>query len=98
SGKSSFAEALEVLLTNENWRWRDKALVWQGGWRNLHHSPTEVSADFAIEGETGVTTITRTWIGNAGLEDGNLKLVMPSRKSVGLGGIGWEPALVAYRP
>lgn len=29
SGKSSFAEGLEVLLTGNSWRWKDKSLVWK---------------------------------------------------------------------
>src|SRR5215210_4445734 len=58
SGKSSFAEALEILLTNENRRWETRSAVWGTGWRNLHHpSPTEISADVAVEGERGATTI-----------------------------------------
>jgi hypothetical protein len=36
SGKSSFAEALEVLLTGTLRRWQDLPMVWQGAWRNLH--------------------------------------------------------------
>ena len=38
SGKSSFAEGLELLLTGRNFRWeKPRAKVWQEGWRNLHH-------------------------------------------------------------
>ncbi|MEA2826408.1 MAG: hypothetical protein QOG43_847, partial [Actinomycetota bacterium] len=34
SGKSSLAEAFEILLTGENQRWAGrKAKVWQDGWR-----------------------------------------------------------------
>ena len=36
SGKSSFAEALELLLTGENKRWADRSKAWSEGWRNLH--------------------------------------------------------------
>src|SRR4029453_4640706 len=37
SGKSSFAEALEVLLTGTSVRWSDKgSRFWKEGWRNLH--------------------------------------------------------------
>ncbi|MEO2198538.1 MAG: AAA family ATPase, partial [bacterium] len=38
SGKSSFAEALELLLTGENKRWADRSKTWSEGWRNLHTS------------------------------------------------------------
>src|SRR5215469_5036561 len=35
SGKSSFSEALEMLLTGTNQRWKDRNLVWKDGWQNL---------------------------------------------------------------
>ena len=45
SGKSSFAEALELLLTGQNRRWEDRSAVWKGGWRNLHWSgPVAIAA------------------------------------------------------
>ena len=34
SGKSSFAEGLEVLLTGDSLRWKERAAVWRDGWRN----------------------------------------------------------------
>ena len=36
SGKSSFAEGLELLLTGRNFRWEKRTKVWKEGWRNLH--------------------------------------------------------------
>jgi recombinational DNA repair ATPase RecF len=99
SGKSSFAEGLEILLTNTNWRWRNRSVVWQGGWRNLHRpSPSQVSAEFAIEGESGVTTISRRWKDDAELEDSTLKVSLASKKSADLDSLGWTSALEAYRP
>ncbi len=51
SGKSSFAEAIEILLTGDNRRWSERSSIWREGWRNLHHPfPTEVSAKLAVEG------------------------------------------------
>ena len=29
SGKSSFAEGLEILLTGSNWRWANRSKVWR---------------------------------------------------------------------
>lgn len=37
SGKSSFAEGLELLLTGDTYRWSQRSKVWRDGWRNLHH-------------------------------------------------------------
>ena len=36
SGKSSFAEALEFLLTGETYRWENRSEVWRDGGRKLH--------------------------------------------------------------
>src|SRR5215469_5498839 len=36
SGKSSFAEGLEVLLTGDLRRWQVLTAAWREGWRNLH--------------------------------------------------------------
>lgn len=33
SGKSSFAEALELLLTADTYRWENRSKVWRDGWR-----------------------------------------------------------------
>src|SRR5688500_4917773 len=49
SGKSSLAEALEVVLTGDSLRWKDRAAVWRDGWRNLHHPTTSLSATFLVE-------------------------------------------------
>ena len=62
SGKSSFAEGLELLLTGRNFRWeKPRAKVWQEGWRNLHHHDrVSLKADLLVEGE-GPLTATRVW-------------------------------------
>ena len=99
SGKSSFAEALEILLTGANWRWQYRSKVWEEGWRNLHHpSPTQVSAALAVEGESGVTTVTRTWSDSAELEESTLALSLPSKRKGDLAGLGWASAMETYRP
>ena len=51
SGKSSFAEALEVLLTGDLRRWAKLSAVWQQGWRSMHQSDhAEITAEFLVEG------------------------------------------------
>src|SRR5213593_1873440 len=47
SGKSSFAEALEQLLTGETFRWAHRTKEWRDGWRNLHHPTAAVRAELA---------------------------------------------------
>src|SRR5215468_1053325 len=61
SGKSSFAEALEVLLTGDSLRWKERAAVWREGWRNLHHPAAALRATFLVEGQTGPCVVSRTW-------------------------------------
>ena len=64
SGKSSFAEALEVLLTGTSVRWADKgSRFWKEGWRNLHDGvEPQVRARLLAEG-IGQVELTRSWTG-----------------------------------
>ncbi len=56
SGKSSFAEALELVLTGTSYRWRRKETLWKQSWQNLHHpSPCEIRAEFTREGGDPIT-------------------------------------------
>lgn len=52
SGKSSFAEGLELLLTGDNRRWSQrKSKEWRGGFRNVHAGgAVELAAEILIEG------------------------------------------------
>ena len=61
SGKSSFAEALEVLLTGDLKRWEKLSAVWHEGWRSMHHpEQTQITAEFLVDG-TGRAVVQRTW-------------------------------------
>ena len=92
SGKSSFAEGLEILLTASNWRWRDRSSVWRQGWRNLHQpAPTSVAGEFAIEGQPGTTKIERRWADGAPLDGSEVKGTSVTE-------LGWSAALETYRP
>ena len=69
SGKSTIAEALEMALTGESYRWKNKTAVWTENWRNLHDSAsTAIRVEIAEEG-CGVTTIGLDWAPTAGLQD-----------------------------
>jgi hypothetical protein len=51
SGKSSFAEALEVLLTGNLRRWDKLPVVWKQGWRSVHYpDQAKIAARFVVEG------------------------------------------------
>jgi hypothetical protein len=61
SGKSSFAEAIEVLLTGDLRRWEKLSAVWKQGWRSMHRPDrAQITAEFLIEGE-GRAKAQRTW-------------------------------------
>ncbi len=98
SGKSSFAEALEVLLTEDCKRWSGKRTVdWQRGWRNIHTSERPlVRASFAVEGSTEVS-VKRTWSGDA-LDSGTLEVLRDKQPVEGLAALGWEVGLASFRP
>ncbi len=61
SGKSSFAEALEVLLTGNLRRWEKLPAVWRQGWRSVHYPDhARITAEFLMEG-AGLAVAQRTW-------------------------------------
>ena len=90
SGKSSFAEGLEVLLTGTTDRFERQA-VFRDGWRNLHRpSGARVAAELHLAGAAGTTTVERRWDDDAGLADGEASVQVA-------GGAQHEP-LSALRP
>lgn len=98
SGKSSFAEALELLLTGDSLRWQGRAAAWKEGWRNLHHEHTRVEAGLTVEGSRGTTTVRRHWQPGDGL-DASATVVQPvGRPKTDLAALGWGEALTTYRP
>ena len=71
SGKSSFAEALELLLTGQTYRWLDRAKIWKDGWRNLHHPHASVQAEFTLQGEPKPCSLVLAWKEGDPLESGS---------------------------
>lgn len=98
SGKSSFAEALEVLFTGDSKRWADRSKIWKDGWRNLHEPhPACIEADVLLEGQ-GPAKISCLWEQDGQLDD-QKSVVQPKGKSkTSLAAMGWDAALVSYRP
>lgn len=68
SGKSSFAEAAELLLTGENKRWSGRPTVWQEGWRNLHHAIAAIEVELVPDGRPGITKLRGAWAAGASLD------------------------------
>lgn len=99
SGKSSFAEALEVLLTGDNRRWAKRSAVWKEGWRNLHHdNPTFIEAGVIAQGRGGRTSVRRTWAPAAAIDGGATEVCQHGKDTTTLDELGWRQALASYRP
>ncbi len=99
SGKSSFAEGVEILLTGTNSRWAKRSKIWQEGWRNLHHTArTAVEATFAIDGQKGDTFVTRNWADGAGPDDSTATVRLPDKSKHDLSTLGWTSAVETFRP
>jgi recombinational DNA repair ATPase RecF len=99
SGKSSFAEALEVLLTGTLTRWAPPApVVVRDGWRSKHaQDNADIHADFLIEG-TGKAVVARTWPAGAGFDGSTVWLQRQGEKRGSIEELGWGDALKQYRP
>lgn len=96
TGKSSVAEALEVALTGECRRWKDRPADWKSGWKNLHHGETRIVASFQTQG-SGVTQITRVVAPGAELEAASIEVTRGGARS-DLAALGWNEALETHRP
>jgi recombinational DNA repair ATPase RecF len=98
SGKSSFAEALELLLTGDNSRWSTRSAIWREGWRNLHHGDARIDAEFVLEGSKGKTSISRRWAPGAKLEEAETLVAVPDSEASTMEDLGWAGAVEMYRP
>lgn len=72
SGKSSFSEALEMVLLGTNQRWEQRVKVWRDGWQNLHHRHTRVAARFTIDGRKQPLDVARVWKDGDGVDGSTL--------------------------
>lgn len=99
SGKSSFSEALEMLLTGDNSRWMNRTKIWQDGWKNLHFDgATVIEAEFVAEGENGTIKVNRTWNPGDPLDQSTSWLQRRGKKRQAISDAAWESALANYRP
>ncbi|MFI5184320.1 MAG: AAA family ATPase, partial [Vicinamibacteria bacterium] len=98
SGKSSFAEGLEVLLTGDSLRWKERAAVWREGWRNLHHPSASLRATFLVEGERGPCVVSRRWEKEAAFEASEAATQLHDEPRSDLESLGWTAALRTHRP
>jgi recombinational DNA repair ATPase RecF len=97
SGKSSFAEAVELLTTGTNRRWSTRSKVWREGWRNLHHGSSELRVEFVFEGD-GVATAVEQWPADGDVDNGTRTIQRASGKQAQFESLGWTRSLELYRP
>lgn len=98
SGKSSFAEAVEIALTGANSRWKDKSQVWTSSFANLHGdlSP-EIEVELAISGDREPSLVHCHWTGSK-VSDSLSMVSRPGRDAVPLAALNLDLALADYRP
>ena len=98
SGKSSFAEGLELLLTGDNTRWSGRAKAWQEDWQNLHsEGGATLEAVLAVE-TTGATTVRHVWAEEDELDAGETTVQPHGQPKTTLEALGWQDAITTYRP
>ncbi len=98
SGKSSFAEALELLLTGETYRWLNRAKIWKEGWRNLHHPHAAIQAELSLQGEPRPCVLALDWKDGDPLDGGRHTAQIRGKERTGADALGWDEALKSYRP
>ena len=99
SGKSTIAEALEMALTGESYRWLSRTAVWTDSWRNPHGGATaSIKVEIAEEG-AGLATIRLDWTSEARLEDCSRWVQRAGKKrQPGFDSLGWAGPMELYRP
>lgn len=99
SGKSSFSEAMEVALTGSAHRWHKANTQFEPEHRNLHSpTPCQIRLDLLQEG-TDPSRIEVTW--EPGAPRGTFRRTLQRANQLpedGIDSLGWEQALVTYRP
>lgn len=99
SGKSSFAEAVELALTGDSARWADRNSVWRTGWRNLHNpDPCCISVELRIDGTAAPLQVQRSWPANGELSDAKVTIRNGTDAAGGLTDADLARPLELYRP
>ena len=100
SGKSSFAEALEVLLTGEPATLGEATGGLAAGLaqRALSRTTRKITAEFLMEG-AGLAVAQRAWPAGADFTGGpRCRCKWQGRSGQGIERLGWSTALADYRP
>jgi len=99
SGKSSLAEAAELVLTDANKRWSGRTQVWRDGWRNLHTTgESRIGVELTADGQTGVVRVIREWPEGASLDSAQSTVQPPGEPRRPLTSMNWSTPLEVFRP
>ncbi len=95
SGKSSFAEGLELLLTGTTKRWESRTKNWSASWQSLHaDGPTRVAAELVVAGEGAPVALEQEWARGVPYTDATGR----DDVSKELTARGWASAFKSFRP
>jgi hypothetical protein len=95
SGKSSFAEGLELLMTGRLKRWEKRPKAWTETWQCLHwNQPTRISATLVLEGSGDAVSLAQDWAHGAAYDDGSGR----AAPAAVLAEHGWDRDLPSFRP
>lgn len=98
SGKSSFAEAIEVAFTGENARWAKRSKVWKDGWRNLHAGDAaSIAIDLVYEGDGQPAQLRHEWSPTDDLPDGSTQIRQAGSRT-DVASFNWAEATETFRP
>ncbi|MQA96578.1 MAG: AAA family ATPase [Streptosporangiales bacterium] len=95
SGKSSFAEAIEIALTGRSSRSTGRSAIWRDGLRNLHaDEPSEVVVRLRIADDSGpARLICRDLAGEP-----RTTVARDGEGEIPAEALGWGPAMATFRP
>ena len=96
-GKSSFAEAAELLVTRGNARWDARSSQWKEGFRNLHEKQASIGARFTVEGGRSCE-VRVDWAEGAGLPERTDYVQFTGEPRTTYEALGWSAAAASYRP
>src|SRR4051794_5542542 len=95
SGKSSFAEGLELLMTGRLKRWEKRPKAWTETWQCLHwDEPTRIGASLVLEGSGDAVALAQEWPHGAAYDDASGR----AAAAAVLSEHGWDRDLPSFRP
>ncbi|ONM46144.1 AAA family ATPase [Nocardia donostiensis] len=98
SGKSSFAEAVELALTGGNRRWEGRSAAWREGWRNLHEPDARIEVELLVDGDSPRVAVTKEWAPDATLAEADWRQHRGTGTDIAYPVEAWASPLELYRP